>query len=294
MALSFADRPAESDAIGLIHAVLDRGVTLIDTADVYSPDERDPGHNERLVAAALRSWGGPRDRIVVATKGGYTRQAGQLIPNGRPEYLKLACEWSLRALGVETIDLYQLHTPDRKVPFADSIGALRDLQDQGKVRWIGLSNVDVARIEAARAIVPIQTVQNQLSLLRRDSALVGPVARLERRGIVGLRRARLLLREPFQSGVLAHCRRLGIGFLAWSPLGGAHSAKIGSHPVVRRIAGEHACSPYAVAIAWLLATAPNVIPIPSARTTAHALDALTALEISLTGEDMAALDRAEV
>jgi aryl-alcohol dehydrogenase-like predicted oxidoreductase len=292
MALSFAHRPPEHEAITLIHAVLDRGVSLIDTADIYAPDERDVGHNERLVAKAVRSWCGPRGTVLVATKGGYTRQGGQLIPNGHPDHLKRACERSLRALDVDTIDLYQLHTPDRAVPFAETIGALSELRDQGKVRWIGLSNVDVTRIDAARAIAPIQSVQNQLSLLRRDSARLGPVGRLERRGVRCVRRLRLLFREPFHSGVLAHCERLGLGFLAYSPLGGAQSGKLAGHALLHRIAAAHGCSAHALAIAWLLAQGRNVIPIPSARSTAHALDALTGMDLALREQDIAALERA--
>jgi aryl-alcohol dehydrogenase-like predicted oxidoreductase len=294
MALSYAQRPSEDEAVRLILAVLDRGVRLIDTADVYTPDERDPGHNERLVAAALRAWRGHRDHVVVATKGGYTRRGGQLVPNGRPDYLKQACERSLRALGVDCIDLYQLHAVDPAVPFTESVGALHDLRDRGKVRWIGLSNVDVTRIEAARAIAPIHVVQNQLSVLRRDSARMGPIAQLERLGVRRVRRLRLLAGEPFQSGVLAHCARLGIAFLAYSPLGGAHSAKLAGHPLLQQIAAAHHCSAYAVAIAWLLALGTPVIPIPSARTIVHALDALDGVGVTLTGEEIAALNHAEV
>ena len=290
MALSFDHRPPETESIGLIHALLDRGVTLFDTADVYTPDERAPGHNERLIGKALRSWSGQRDSVVVATKGGYTRRNGQLIPNGRPDHLTQACERSLRTLGVDAIALYQLHTPDPAVPFAESIGALRELRDQGKIRWIGLSNVDLTRIETARAIVPIQSVQNELSLLRRDSASIGPVARLEFRGVWWLRRLRLLLREPFHSGVLAHCERLGMGFLAYSPLGGAHSHRLVGHPVLERIAGDHGCSVYAVAIAWLLGQGSTVIPIPSARSTAHAMDTLDAVYLTLTERDVAEIE----
>jgi aryl-alcohol dehydrogenase-like predicted oxidoreductase len=292
MALSFPERPGESAAIDIIHALLDRGVTLLDTADMYTPDERDIGHNERLIGKAVRAWRGDRTRVVVATKGGYTRRAGQLVPDGRPEHLRLACERSLLALGVDTLDLYQLHIPDPTVPFAESVGALRDLRAAGKVRWVGLSNVTLTMLEAARAIAPIQSVQNEASVLHRDSLRTGPVARLEQRGWRGIRQARRLVGEPFSSGVAAQCARLGITFLAYSPLGGARRPSLAANPALARVARAHGASVYAVALAWLLAQSPVIVPIPSARSAAHALDAFQATTIDLSPEDLAALDGA--
>jgi len=148
MHLSIQDRPPEEQGIRVIHAALDAGVTLIDTADVYCLDNQDIGHNERLVARALGSWQGDRDQVTVATKGGVTRPAGRWDTDGRPQHLRAACERSLKALGVERLDLYQLHAPDPKVPLAESVGALGELKQEGKIRWIGLSNVSVA--ESAR------------------------------------------------------------------------------------------------------------------------------------------------
>jgi aryl-alcohol dehydrogenase-like predicted oxidoreductase len=291
MALSFEQRPPESEAIRLMHTVLDQGVTFIDTADIYAPDERDIGHNERLIAKALRSWNGPRDRITVASKGGYTKQHGRLVPDGRPTHLRQACERSLRALGVDVIDLYQLHTRDPAVPLQESVGALRELHDQGKVRWIGLSNVTVTEIELARTIAPVQSVQNPLSLLHQDSAKVGPIARLERRGVFALRQLRRLAAEPFKSGVLAHCERLGLGFVASSPLGGHQMQRLATRPALQRIARERDSSVQAVAIAWVLAQSRAVIPIPSARTIAHATDTLKGASLKLTEQELAAIAR---
>ena len=151
MPLSIQGRPHdEAQAMDVIHSVLDAGVTLIDTANVYCLDDDDIGHNERLITKAISSWPGNRATIVVATKGGMTRPDGRWERDARPGRLKAACERSLHALGVECIDLYQLHAPDPEVPFQESVRALADLQNEGKIKWIGLSNVTVEQIEIAR------------------------------------------------------------------------------------------------------------------------------------------------
>jgi aryl-alcohol dehydrogenase-like predicted oxidoreductase len=265
-------RPSEADAIRVLHAVLERGVTLLDTADVYSFDDRECGHNERLMRKALASWGGARERVVVATKGGL-RHPEQLewVADGRPEHLRAACDRSLEALGVERIDLYQLHAPDPAVPFEDSVGAIKELRDAGKVRWVGLSNVGVPKIARAQKIVPIHTVQNMLSPLARDSL---------RRGLL-------------RKSVVDYCSRHGIGFLAYSPLGGAaRGAVLAKHPALGRIARARGVSPQRVALAWCLAQGPTVIPIPAARSEAHAVDSIAASELTLTREELAAIDAA--
>ena len=150
MPMSLAGRPDEAQSIRTIHAALDAGVTLIDTADAYCIDETEVGHGERLVAKALAAWPGDCDRVVVATKGGHTREGGEWNLDGRPEQLRQACEASLRALGVGAIGLYQFHRPDPKVPFAESVGTMAELKDAGKVRLVGLSNVSVDQIRQAR------------------------------------------------------------------------------------------------------------------------------------------------
>src|SRR5919202_6067344 len=149
MPMSLRGRPEEERSIRTIHAALDAGVNLIDTADAYALDEHDVGHNERLIAKALR---GRRDGVIVATKGGHTRRGDAWEVDGSPAHLRAACEASLKALETDRIDLYQYHRPDPDVPYAESVGTLKELQNEGKVRWIGISNADTDQIEEARSI----------------------------------------------------------------------------------------------------------------------------------------------
>ena len=267
MHLSLQERPPERESVGVIRAALNAGVRLIDTAAVYCLDDSDIGHNERLVAEALRGWSGPRDEVLVATKGGLTRPGGRWERDGRPEHLRAACERSLRALGVEQIALYQLHAPDPAVPFEESVGALAKLRRDGKIRWAGLSNVSVAQIRAAEAIVPVASVQNRLNPF---------------------------FREALTDGVVAYCEERGIGFLAYSPTGGGRlNRKLPEHPVLRPMAERLGVSAHAVVLAWVLAQSTTVVVIPSARRVAHALDSVGAGELELLPDDLAAIDRAE-
>jgi aryl-alcohol dehydrogenase-like predicted oxidoreductase len=268
MALSIAGRPADS-AVGprVIHAALDHGVTLLDTANVYCRDDADLGYGERLVADALRTWSGQAADIVVATKGGMRRPRGQWTRDGRPAELRAACEQSLRALGRDRIDLYQLHTPDIAVPLADSVGALVDLQAAGKIRWIGLSNVSLAELTTAMGIATITAVQNRLNPFFRESP---------------------------RDGVAARCADRGLGFLAYSPLGGGRLCRtLPDHPVLQSIAARHRVSPHAVTLAWVCAQADSVIALPSARTVEHALDSLSAATLELSNDELAAISAAE-
>ena len=267
MHLSIDGRPSEDVALRVIHASLDSGVTLIDTADVYCLSHLDIGHNERLIAKALKSWKGPRDQVVVATKGGLERPDGRWTNNGRPEHLFRACDASLKALGMDRIDLYQLHAPDPRVPFKESVGAVAELAARGKIRWAGLSNVSVEEIELARTITPIVSVQNRLNPF---------------------------FREALEEGVVEHCDREGLGFLAYSPAGGGRlNLKIPSHPVVKRIAERRKRSPHAIVLAWVLAQGRSVIVIPSARTAEHAVDAARSADIELDQQELEDIDRAE-
>jgi aryl-alcohol dehydrogenase-like predicted oxidoreductase len=267
MHLSIQGRPSEEQGIRVIHAALDAGVTFIDTADVYCLDERDIGHNERLIAKALRDRPSDRERVLVGTKGGLTRPRGRWETDGRPEHLWSACERSLRALGVERIDLYQLHAPDDKVPFSESLGALAELQQQGRIRWVGLSNVSVVEIKQAEAIVPVTSVQNRLNPF---------------------------FREALSDGVVAYCTRQGIGFLAYSPTGGGRlNLKLPSHPVLLPMAARLGVTPHALVLAWVLARSPAVIVIPSARVGVHALDSARAAELVLSESDLAAITAGE-
>jgi aryl-alcohol dehydrogenase-like predicted oxidoreductase len=262
MPLSVPGRPDEAQALRTIHAALDAGVNLLDTADAYSFGEDDVGVGERLIARALRDVPAA-DRPLVATKGGHTRPGGRWKLDGTPDHLRAACEASLRALEVDTIDLYQLHRPDPDTPFAESVGALRDLREEGKIRLVGLSNVTVAQLEEAEAIVPIAAVQNELSL-----SYV----------------------EPLDKGEVAACEEREIPYLAWAPLGGASGA--GSQtPAVGRIAAARGVSPQRVALAWLLSLSPAVVPIPGSRRPETILDSVAAVELELTRDEQDAIAR---
>ena len=267
MHLSLDERPPEDRSVDVIHASLDSGVTLIDTADVYCLDNSEIGHNERLIARALASWSGRREGILVATKGGLTRPGGRWERHAGPRHLREACDRSLKALGVDRIDLYQLHAPDPKVPFEESVVALAGLQRAGKIRWVGLSNVSVAEIKRAEDIVPIVTVQNRLNPF---------------------------FREALQEGVVSYCASRGIGFVAYSPTGGARlTKKLPNHPVLQAIARRRGVSPHQVGLAWVLAQGETVIAIPSSRTIEHAVDAARAADVVLGAEDLQAIDAAE-
>ena len=241
MPMSIEGRPDEDRSIRTIHAALDAGVTLIDTADAYHLRPGETGHNERLIAEALASYGGDISEVLVATKGGHLRPGdGSWTVDGSPAHLRQAAEASLKALGVDAIGLYQFHRPDPKVPYAESIGALKELLDAGKIRMAGISNATIEQIDIARRILGegnLASVQNQFSPAFRSS-------------------------EP----ELAHCAGLGIAFLPYSPLGGIPSAgKLGArHAAFQQVADAHAVSPQQVTLAWMLAKAPVVIPIPGA------------------------------
>jgi aryl-alcohol dehydrogenase-like predicted oxidoreductase len=264
MPMSLAGRPDEASSIRTIHAALDAGVTLIDTADAYCIDDSEVGHGERLVSKALDAWPGDRDRVLVATKGGHTRQGREWGLDGRPEYLRRACEASLRALGVEAIGLYQFHRPDPTVPFTESVGALAELQAAGKVRLVGLSNVSVDQINQARELVDVASVQNEFSPRFRRS-----------------------------EGELAFCAAEGIAFLPWSPLGGIGRGRDlgGRHRAFAEVAEAHGVSPQQVALAWELAKAPTVIPIPGSSRPETILDSVAAARLRLGGDELARLDR---
>jgi aryl-alcohol dehydrogenase-like predicted oxidoreductase len=258
MPMSLSTRPPEERSIRTIHAALDAGVNLIDTADAYARDHTDIGHGERLIAQALR---GRRDGVIVATKGGHTRNGEAWELDGRPEHLRAACEASLRALETDRIDLYQFHRPDPDVPYEESIGAFKDLQDEGKIRWVGISNANVKQIELACSIVDVVAVQNQLSLEYRS---------------------------PLDKGEVALCEERGIAFLPWSPLGGIGRADAPERwPAVRVAADAHGVSPQQVALAWLLSLSEVVIPIPGASRPESIADSVRAVELQLSDDELA-------
>ncbi|MGX5653854.1 aldo/keto reductase [Geodermatophilus nigrescens] len=259
------DRPSREDAVAVVHAALDAGVTLIDTADAYARDESEFGHNESLVAEALSSYGGDTSGVLVATKGGHTREGSDWLLDGSPAHLRRACEASLRRLGVDTIDLYQYHRPDPETPWEDSMGALRQLADDGLVRMVGISNADVAQIDVARSIVgpALVSVQNQFSPGWRHSA-----------------------------DELAHCAGHGLAFIPWSPFGGVTAAGSldATAPAFAEVASELGVSVYQVTLAWHLAQADVVLPIPGASRPASIRDSAAATHVQLTPEQLARLD----
>jgi aryl-alcohol dehydrogenase-like predicted oxidoreductase len=264
MPMSLAGRPDEAQSIRTIHAALDAGVTLIDTADAYCIDGTEIGHGERLVAKALAAWPGDRDRVLVATKGGHTREGGEWGLDGRPEHLRQACEASLRALGVEAIGLYQFHRPDPKVPFTESVGAMAELKEAGKVRLVGLSNVSVDQIRQARQLVQVASVQNEFSPRFRRS-----------------------------EGELVFCAAERIAFLPWSPLGGIGRGRDlgGRHRAFGEVAEAHGVSAQQVALAWQLAKAPAVIPIPGSSRPETITDSAAAASLRLSDDELARLDQ---
>ncbi len=266
MPLALAGRLDEAEAVGVIHAALDAGMTWIDTADVYCLDDGDIGYGERLVARALREHKGARDDVMVATKGGLRRPGGRWESDARPERLKGACEASLKALGTDSIFLYQLHAPDAKVPWADSVGTLANLQREGKIRHVGLSNVGVGEIEEARGIVPIASVQNRCSAIDR---------------------------RPFVNGVVDLCQKEGIAFIAHSPVGGhRQQGRISDHPTLRAVASHNGASPYEVALAWLLASSPVMFVIPGASRAESAQSSARAGDLVLGDKDWVDLNKA--
>jgi aryl-alcohol dehydrogenase-like predicted oxidoreductase len=257
------DRPSPTTAEATVHAALDAGVTLIDTADAYAHDGAEFGHNESLLAYALRSYGNTSS-VLVATKGGHTRRGTSWELDGSPTYLRKACEASLRRLHVEAIGLYQFHRPDPAVPWEESMGGLRALFDDGLVRMVGVSNVDVAQIDVARAVLgdALVSVQNQFS--------------------PGWR---------FSADELAHCAGHGLAFLPWSPFGGVPAAGSlqSAAPAFAEVAGELGVSVHQVTLAWHLAQADVVVPIPGASRPASIIDSAAAADLKLTADQLTRL-----
>lgn len=263
MPLSVEGRPDEARALRTVHAALDAGVTLLDTADAYGLGSAEVGHNERLVAKALAQYGGDTSDVLVATKGGHTRPPDDSWAlDGSPAHLRAACEASLRALGVEAIGLYQHHRPDPDVPYAETLGALEELRVEGKIRYVGISNADPDQIELALRTTQLAAVQNQYSPAYRTSQ-----------------------RE------LDLCARHGVAFLPWSPLGGISSAAgLGErHTAFGAVARERGVSPQQVCLAWELAQADVVVPIPGASRPESITDSVRAVDLELTPEELARL-----
>jgi aryl-alcohol dehydrogenase-like predicted oxidoreductase/histidinol phosphatase-like enzyme/predicted kinase len=264
--MRLSTEPDRDDArsIAVLHAAFDAGVTLLDTADAYCWHEGERGHNERLIARALSTWPGDRTTIRVATKGGIVRPDGRWETDGRATHLVAACEDSCRALGVERIDLYQLHAPDPRTPLATSVRALAALKGDGRVGAIGLSNVTVGQIEESRRITEIDSIQVELSVWQ-DTALL--------------------------SGVAEYCARHRLTLLAHRPLGGRRSrARTEADPALSAVAARHDATPFEIALAWLCDLSPVIMPLPGVTRVETAMSAAKAQRLSLTGEDRQVLD----
>jgi aryl-alcohol dehydrogenase-like predicted oxidoreductase len=245
--------PDRERALAVLRRTIELGVNLIDTADSYGPDV-----SEELIAEALHPY--PED-LVIATKGGLTRTGpGQWPRNGRPEHLREACEGSLRRLRVERIDLYQLHAPDAEVPYEESVGAMKELQQEGKIRHIGVSNVGRTELATAREMVEVVSVQNRFNLGDRSAA-----------------------------AVLAACQADGLAFLPWFPLNAGALAEPGG--IAAEIAGRHDATPAQVALAWLLHL-PAVLPIPGTGSVEHLEENVDAARIELSDDEVAELTAA--
>src|SRR5215208_4261229 len=248
------DDPEEAKR--LLRRVPELGIDLIDTADSYGPEV-----SENLIVEALHPY---PEGLVIATKGGLRRTGrGQWPRDARPERLKECCEGSLRRLRLDRIDLYQLHAPDPKVPYEDSIGALKQLQDEGKIRHIGVSNVSTEELERARGIVEVISVQNRYSLTDRRS-----------------------------EDVLEECERAGIGFMPWFPLDVGRLAEPGG--VLGEVARAHDATPAQITLAWLLARSPVMLPIPGTSSIEHLEENVAATQIELSPSELDEIGSASV
>ena len=265
MPMSIEGRPDRDQSIATIHAALDAGITLIDTADSYHRDAGEVGHNESLIAEALRAYSSDTSGILVATKAGHLRPGdGTWTQNGDPAYVKAAAKASALRLGVDAIGLFQFHRPDPKVPYADSIGAVVELLDEGVIQLAGISNANVEQIKLADELLGgrLVSVQNQFA-------------------------------PNFVSSYeeLLYCADRGLAFLPWSPLGGISNAgAVGTqHSVFQQVADAHGVSPQRVTLAWELALADVVIPIPGASKPSSITDSAQASDLELTADEVALL-----
>lgn len=257
--LSDVNRPSEAEAIDVIRQAVEAGADLIDTADSYCLDTDDFGHGEHLVRKALDAIGSSV-KVTVATKGGYTRPKGEWVPDGRPERIRECCKASLRRLGVEAIDLYQLHIPDPEVPIEDSVGVIADLQKAGVVRHIGISSVDHAQLEKAQTVAVIESVQNECNVLKQDD---------------------------ISSGLIERCARENITYIPWYPLGGEiGKQKIAGNAVLKELAEKYGVSVYRLQLRWLLSLGDNVMPIPGAKRASSILDSLEATSLEIEAGDL--------
>lgn len=264
--LSVAGRPDRATAIATIHAALDAGVTFFDSSDAYTTEADGQGHNELLVAEAIRRYDGDIAQVIISTKGGLIyRDGGSWIRDGRPAYLKEAARASLDRIGGDALELYHFHKKDPEHDFGDSITALRDLLDEGIIKRAGISNVDLQEIKLAQEILGgrLSSIENHFSFGQR-----------------------------VQREEMAYAAEQGIAYLLWGPLGGlGGAADIGTrHPVLEQVARERDVSPHRVALAWELRQSSSAIPIPGAVTPEQAIDSAAAASLELSADDLARLD----
>jgi aryl-alcohol dehydrogenase-like predicted oxidoreductase len=249
----WGEPPDRDEAVAVLRRAVELGVNFIDTADSYGPFV-----SERLIAEALHPY---PDDLVIATKGGLSRSGpGAWGSDGRPQHLRAACEESLQRLRLEQIPLYQLHRPDPKVPLEDSVGALVEMKNEGKIRHIGLSNVTEAQLDQAMQLTPIVSVQNRYSRVDRSS-----------------------------ESMVDRCEVESIAFLPWAPI---EAGSIGRDSAVARVAAAHGATPHQVALAWLLARSPALLPIPGTGSVAHLEENVQAVSLRLTPQEVAELNAA--
>lgn len=265
MPLSIAGRPSAETAERVIRRFVALGGQFIDTANVYCLDDRDIGHNERLIGRVLRELGPAAAGVVVATKGGLRRPQGDWTVDGSPDWLRASCERSLTDLGADRIALYQLHAVDPHVGLEASLRELVRLRECGMIRHIGLSNVTVEHLRTALDLAPIASVQNRFNVFAK---------------------------QDLHNGVIQFCRTHGLTYIAYSPVGGHHGhVRLQQTPLMMQMSERYACSPYAIALAWLLAKGEHILPIPGASKVESIEDSLMASEVRLASEDVAAIDR---
>jgi len=266
MPMSIEGRPEREQSIATIHAALDAGITLIDTADAYCLDEDDKHHNEALVRRALASFPGDTSQVVVATKGGLVRPGGRWERYGDPAHLRRTIRESHQALGGDRpIGLWQLHAPDPAWTLAEMLEPVREAQERGLVQYVGLSNVTLAELREAQRHVEIVSVQNQYNPWER---------------------------EADRSGLLAACEQEGLVFLPWGPLGGSRRVtRLREIAALRELADEHEVSVQRVVLAWLLSRSPAMLPIPGASRIESVEDSVAADRVALRADEIARIDR---
>ena len=265
MPLSISTRPAESQAIEVIHRALDLGVTLIDTADSYCKDESDKHHNERLIAKAIQQYKGDTSNVIVATKGGLMRPNGDWTRNGNPDHLRETIKVSFESLGGnKPIDIWQYHAPDPNYTIAESLTPAKEAVESGLIRFVGVSNFSVEQIKQARDVVDIVSVQNQYNPWSR---------------------------QPEFDGVLQYCEQEKLTFLPWSPLGGSRRvSRLQDIPVISKLAQEKGASVYSIVLAWLRAKSPVIVPIPGASKITSIEDSVRSLEVKLSDQEVSKID----